>query len=293
KHRRNLVPLDPSQTVISKLFVYDDKLYVGLADYRVSIINLKSFNIITEIKQDLWEVKDVYVDSQNIYVGTLNEHLSIFNHNYELVRKLKHRLGVISLEVDDNYIYTGSHNGKVLIWNKVNYDFVNSLDNHLTRVNEIVVHDENIYTGDGFSTEGGRIRKWDKAKFNLISEFNLPPCKRVNCMVIDSSYLYVGHGGPGEIRIIDLNTEFLIKKIETRSDINSISLNDKFMLIAFTDKIQIYDKSSFKLVKEISEHGREVNDCIFQDSYIIYSSRDQVKIIDSQSFELLKCIKYK
>ncbi len=102
------MPLDPTQTVISKLFVQENKLYVGLADYRVSIVNLDSFDIIAEITQDLWEVKSVYADSQKIYVGSLNEKLLVYDHNYNLIKKIDHKLGVISIEVDRDYIVEGN-----------------------------------------------------------------------------------------------------------------------------------------------------------------------------------------
>ncbi|MCE7734421.1 MAG: hypothetical protein GPJ54_06050 [Candidatus Heimdallarchaeota archaeon] len=286
------MPLDPTQTVISTLFVHDDKLYVGFADYRVSVVDLKTFNIITEITEDLWEVKAVVVDSTNIYVGSLNNQLLIYDHNYGLIKKITHELGVISVEVDNDYIYTASYDGRVAIWDKVSYEFVNSLDNHLIRVNYILVDKEYVYTGDGFSTAGGLIRKWGKEEFNLINEFSLPICKRINCMTIESSYLYAGIGGPGEIRVVDLNTEKQIKTIETRNDVKSISVNDKFMLITLQDKIQIYNKLNFELIHEISEQGREVNDAKFYGSYIIYSSRDKIKIIDASNYQLLKSIQY-
>lgn len=284
--------LDPTQTVISKLFVHENKLYVGLADYRVSIVDLDSFDIIAEITQELWEVKAVYVSPQNIYVGSLNEKLLIYDHNYNLIKKINHKLGVISIEVDRDYIYTGSYDGQVKIWNKLNFEFVASLKNHLIRVNDIVTDNNFIYTGDGFSTAGAQIRKWNKSDFNFIYEFSLPSTKRVNCMIIDSTTLYVGHGGSGEIRIINLHSKELIKNIETKSDVKSLAINDDYIVIAMKDKIKIFDKFNFEVLKEISENGREVNDCTFYGPYIIYSSRDRIKIIDSKTFELSKEISF-
>ncbi|MHA2029132.1 MAG: hypothetical protein ACW99Q_07065 [Candidatus Kariarchaeaceae archaeon] len=284
------MPLDPTQTVISKIFVHSSSLYVGLADYRVSIINLETYQITGEITENLWEVKSLFVEPNYVYVGSLNETLSIFNNEKRLENQIQHELGVISLDVDSEYIYTGSFDGKVKVWNKNDLSQEGSLDNHIIRVNCISSSESKIYTGDGFTTNQASIQVWAKDGFTTLKTISAPVSKRVNCIEIDSHYIYSGHGGPGEIRIWDKESYSLIKIIKTKYDVKSIAINENQIICSVKDTLKIFNKRDFTLLKEIQENGREVNDCKFFEPYIIYSSRDQIKIIHSNTYENIKTV---
>ena len=161
--------LDPTQTVINSLH-YDTNLYVGMGDYRVLIFDTKDYHLINTIDLSS-EVRSVRTFQNKILIGTIDEKINIINRDdYSFRGVLESELGVTSVHIDTDYLYSTGFNNLLHIYDIKSLELRAILDCLSEKVNSVVSNKHIIITGDGFRQRGhatllvNELKKWFKTK---------------------------------------------------------------------------------------------------------------------------------
>jgi len=282
---KNLVD-EPTQEIVTSLFYNDSRLYVGMANYQVIVFDIPNRIIRAKLQEDLWEVKSIFVDTKNIYVGTLGEAITIFDKNsFVKTGQIKHELGVTNIYVDENFIYTCSYNQKVNLYDKLTRKLLHELPNHLIRSSTVLTDSKYIITGDGFTIPGASIRFYDKKELSLVRELIEPESKRILDISFDEHYYYSSHGSPGEIRVWDRKSFQLIHTLnEKEGDIISITQNNNYIFGATKKVIFQYKKSDFSIQNQyIAEN--EIKEILLEDDILFLGSGNSVIALTAHSLE--------
>ena len=280
------MPEDPTQDVVTCIAAHDNQVFVGMANYQVIIYDLSLRRTIHRLYQDFWEVKALEVDSNFLFVGTLGETISVYNlKTFEEIHILKHRLGSIAIAIDDNFLYSGSYNADIRIWEKSGFAQTISIENHLIRTSAIHVETRYLLAGDGFKTKGAAIHVYSKGNFVKIVSVKEPISKRVLDIKTDEKYIYSAHGSPGELRIWNKSTFALVIILkDDHGDINAVTLSEEFIFYVASNKIFKWSKSAFSLLA-IYNNTQETRTILYSNGLIFVGAGNRVKALSPKEFE--------
>ncbi len=186
---------DEPSSALNDIEVDDSQIYIGTPS-SVQIFD-KSGNYVGNVSLE-YEPMSIAIDDENIYLGmkSPSHDIQVYDKNtLSLINSLDGHDNLIwELEVDGNYIYSGSEDKTIKIWDKSSGTLVKTLS-QTNYVNNLRIDDNYIYSLDAKTQDDtDRIRIWSKSDFE--SERIIPlGWGRWIGMQIDSDYIYVGYAG--------------------------------------------------------------------------------------------------
>lgn len=201
--------------------------------------------------------------------------------NGEIYQKLEghtREINVLFLSNNGKYLFSGSGDKTIRVWDTNNWKCVKILEGHKWLVNSLVTDskDKNLYSG-GWDSE---ILKWDLERFEEVEKINSESVGGIQCLTItkDDSLLISG-AGDGKIRLYKTNNSYDCKTIEGHSDFVSsldISTNNKLLASGGWDgNILIWDIDNQSLIKSINGHSEKISSVFFNQEYLISGGNDK------------------
>ncbi|MHA1271158.1 MAG: ADP-ribosylation factor-like protein [Candidatus Helarchaeota archaeon] len=193
-----------------------------------------------------------------------------------------HGDGINEIAVDDRYIYSGSDDKTVRVWDKLSFKEVAILQGHSDSVNAVASDDRYIYTGSSDNT----IRVWDKISFNELMILK-GHSDSVKAVTFDDRYIYSG----SEDKTIRVWNKVTFRKVAIlkghSSSVNAVASDDLYIYSGSDDRtVRVWDKYSFKKVATLKGHSSAVYTMASDDQYIYSGSYDRtVRIWDKFSFK--------
>lgn len=275
--------LDPTQTIINSLH-YDVNLYVGMGDYRVLIIDTDNYQQIHSIDVNV-EVRSVKTDDNYIFIATLDEKIQVLNINdYSIKAVLNSELGVTSLNIDSNSLYSTGFTNLLHIYDSHNLELKSVLHEFDERINSVVSNKHLIVTGEGFRQKGV-VKFFEKKNYSVIKEIN-SSSKRITKLCLDEDTLVVGESGAVKlIDTIDYKSKYI--DIAFSGDIREIVVDEKFYYVTDKDALYVINKINQEIYKKIEEPSGDLNGIVITEDKIIYSTRDTIRFLSKDDLVLL------
>lgn len=240
-------------------------------------------------------------DNQYLYGGTIWEDCSIKVYdklNLDLKQTLVGPLGTIfSLTSDDHYLFSGSGDSRVIIWNKKDWSEVGSLSGQRHFILSLAVDREyifaggiddciNVFTRDDFS----QVKSLEGHDSNILS------------LACDDKYLYSGSGelwwgGPGSprppefesaVRVWDKKDWSCVAVLVGHTDnVNAIATDNSFVYSVSDDStLRIFSKKDWNEILTLEVNARRIEsmttdeDSVYigcSDGLIRYFSKTEVE----------------
>ena len=193
-----------------------------------------------------------------------------------------HKAGITSLATDNNYLYSGSLDGYLAIWDKSNLT--------VSRVLNLTESISSIFVYNGFlaAASSNRLYIWNNTDFHLIRLILHP--EAIKTVYIDDNYIYSG-SYDNYIRIY--NTDFkLIKKIRLEDSIWAIATDNKYIYAASRNNhIYVLNKTDFSVIKQLVAHHSIVMSICTTERYLVSGSFDNNIIVwDKKDFQKIKIL---
>jgi len=226
------------------------------------------------------------MDENYIYSGSGDRTVRVWDKNSfkELAVLEGHSEGVYALAVDENYIYSGSGDGIVWVWDKNRFKKLAVLKGHSEGVNALEVDKNYIYSGSG----DGIVWVWDKNSFKKLAVLK-GHFFGVNALAVDENYIYSG-SWDGIVRVWDKNSfeELTVLKGHSRV-VNALAVDENYIYSGSGDRtVRIWDKNSYKELAVLKGHSEGVNALAVDENYIYSGSGDRtVRVWDKNSFKKL------
>ncbi len=112
-----------------------------------------------------YPIRAIVVDDLHIYLGSGYKIHVIQKNTMNEIIELKNQWDtILSIAVDNDYIYSGTSDGLIIIWDKKNFKLHAKIQCHRSRINSVAVDKNYVYS----SSSDGTIRVWDKSKITKI-----------------------------------------------------------------------------------------------------------------------------
>ncbi len=228
-------------------------------------------------------ISTLFVDDDFLYTGSEDETIRIWDKTRlkTIVALKSHSSTIWGIFVDDQFIYSASGDATIHILNKQDLSFVHVLKGHKLWVNTVFADDQYIYSGSGDET----IRIWDKNDYKLVAVLD-DHNTVVNSIISDQEWIY--SGAEDDIIIWNKRTLKPIKRISgDLKVIFRLHLDDKFLYAACqNEKVHIWDKKTLKLVGILEGHAMPVLDVVTDEKFIYSCSSDEtVRIWNKETLE--------
>ncbi len=276
--------IEPRQDVVTSLHLDDEnRLVVGMGDYRVRFWDLKSYMFLKEIT-GFWEVRAVSSDEDYYYIGTLRETIEVLDKKtFEKVKTLRHDLGILHLFTDGFFLYSCSHDGSVKVFDLEDLSEYKVLTGHMERANCTWSDDNFVFVGEGFMMKGG-VSIYDAKDFKLVNKLQDLNCKRINAISGNKDYLFLGHGSPPRLTVWDRDDYSIIHSIDSfNHDVIDIQLNTKSAFIASKRQLLKIDLETMLPEIFLEIDGYPISRMAVNDRFVFLGSGPDVIGLDANS----------
>ncbi len=234
---------------------------------------------------------------------------------------------IISLAVDETYLYAGLGNGVLLIWKKDNWELVDSINLHRDAIWDIKIDKRYVYTASADNSVGVNLKK----KWNKIAElerhtdtvwalatdekyvYSVSADKTVDiwrkgswvCVRIienaggeaiavssDNRFLFVGYNDK-TLKVYEKDKWKEIISLQGHTDGISTMIQDKEFVYtgSFDNTIRIWEKGSWKEISQLQAHKDQVNSVTVDDKYIYSASSDKtVRIWEKKTWKPIEVL---
>jgi WD40 repeat protein len=226
-----LKTLKGHQEPISSLIISNDKKYLisGSWDGTIKVWNIEND---IEFVQTLLQEESVWslclLPSNILVCGLSNGKLTKWNlNNFSKINSFKaHEKSIVwqLKHVSSSQIVSCSRDRKIKLWNLETNECLRTLVGHTDQVNclEVSSDKSKLYSGSGDKS----LRVWDISSGECLKTINLGSW--IVCLrLMSSNYLAVGlYDIKENLKIIDLNSDKIVKSIETQSlEVCSLNFN--------------------------------------------------------------------
>ncbi|MCK4335458.1 MAG: hypothetical protein KAW40_01910 [Candidatus Aenigmarchaeota archaeon] len=211
-------------------------LYVAHKDGTLEVWNKSSGSLIerflTNIK--LWSFE---MDGTNFYVGSEDGRVLVLDLDGQILEEINaspaSMVSSIAIDEDSKFLYAGSHDNVIRIWDTQDWSLVKVIEEHKLPVNALVLDGRYLYSASG----DGSVKVWDKHTMVLVKNLTTHTEWRtarnegyvVWKMVVHGNKVYTGHVN-GKIRIWDLNTDSLVKEVEAHTgDVGALVTDGQYI----------------------------------------------------------------
>ena len=172
---------------------------------------------------------------------------------------IRHLIGhtghVLSLASTDKYLFSGSFDRKIMVWDSVSLECLKILENHEGAVRSLCVSEQYLFSG---STDS-KINIWSLSDFTLVKSLNTgTPLAYTTCS--KRKYLF-SLSAMSKVQIWDvakiISNELLDDSgfIDVGSSVNKILLSDHLLFACGRDSVEIYKLGSLRRENTINAPG--------------------------------------
>jgi len=249
--------VDPIQHTVNSIAVDFDKIYLGMGNYHILMLN-EEFSVENTYNIS-WEIKRVIISDAYIYTSSLKEKVTRITKFDGSMVEWDVPFGALGLyQTKDNDIVAGAYQGLVRVWEqsgRVKFDLVG----HDTRIWAISEYGGYILTGDGFRGPNSHLRSWDKQTGELVNSYEFHN-HRINAIQSNEGTVYLAMGSPGELLAFD------IEKSKVKwSYLSGSNISDMIYDMISDEGFVIVDGSD---LLRISDDGAETNRVSFEDGIL-------------------------
>ncbi|OMJ80849.1 hypothetical protein SteCoe_18799 [Stentor coeruleus] len=246
-------------------------------------------------KQDLWTIKKFKknkITNENMLFRNTNHALQVLGKYFDIYLSLNHNgIGCSEISDDENFIITGDYDGKIIIWNLINYTIKFSYKCSKNPITAVSISQDN--TTALVASENGKIYVFDINLKELIDIYQehtspvtklllIPPSLCISISTEDFSILIYNYK--------DLKT---YKTFQSQNNIiNTICLtNSKKYLISGSENstISIYNINEKSLTHTLIGHESFITKLIVssKDQILASASGDSsIRLWDMKTYEL-------
>jgi len=213
---------------------------------------------------------------------------------FSLIKSIKgHDEWINALYIDKDYLYSGSDDKSIKVWDKKTWNPVRVL-NHEDEISQLSGDDKFIYSG----TKEGKIYIWKKSTYEIEKIFELngyPSCS----FSMDKIYFIAGVDVPKETtwdRICKIwqkgNWIKPVFIINTKKSINTLVTDNSFLYIGTNDNfIQVFQKEKWELKKELHGHSDRIFNLAVDENYLFSTSSDgKIGVWNKQNLDIINKI---
>ena len=202
----------------------------------------------------------LFADNQNLYGGTIWNDCSIKVYdklNLDLIQTLEGPLGsVFTFASDDDNLFSGSGDSRVIIWNKKDWSEVGFVSGQRHFILSLTVDDAYIFAG-GIDDCTNVFARDDLSQVTSLEGQN----SNILSLACDEKYVYSGSGelwwgGPGSprppefesaVRVWDKNDWSCVAVLQGHTDnVNAIATDNRFVYSVSDDStLRIYSKTDW------------------------------------------------
>ena len=276
-------PTSPSS--ITALTTDDIHLYCSYINGLITAWEKPNFDSFKQVpSHSSTYLNSLFADKQYVYGGTTWNDCSIRIYdksNLSLIKTIEGPLGTVFVFAsDDDYLFSGSGDSKVFIWNKKDWKEAGSVSGQRHFILSLAIDDRHIFAG-GIDDCINVFARDDLSQITSLEGHDA----NVLSLATDEKYLYSGSGelwwgGPGSprppefesaVRGWDKNDWSCIAVLEGHTDnINAIAIDHHFVYSVSDDStLRIYSKNSWDQVLCINPDVLRI-DVMTSDEKFIY-----------------------
>ena len=234
-------------------------------------------------------LKSIFADNQYLYGGTIWNDCSIKVYdqmNLELKASLEGPLATVFVfDSDDKYLFSGSGDSRVIIWDKNDWSEVDSVSGQRHFILSLAIDEQYIYAGGIDDCTNVFVRD-DLSQVTSLEGHE----SNVLSLTCDEKYLYSGSGelwwgGPGSprppefesaIRVWDKKDWSCVAVLTGHSDnINAISVDSSFIYSVSDDaSLRIFSKKGWTEVLCISVDANRIDAMTADKDFVYIGSSD-------------------
>ena len=162
---------------------------------------------------------------------------------------------VLSLASNDKYLFSGSFDRKIMVWDSVSLECLKILENHDGAVTSLCISEQYLFSA---STDS-KINIWSLSDFTLVKSLNIgTPLAYITCSI--GKYLF-SLSVLSKVQIWDvakiISNELLkeIGFIDVGSTVKKILLSDRLLFACGRDSVEMYKLGSLRKENSINAPG--------------------------------------
>ena len=194
------------------------------------------------------DVYGLYVDDKWVYVGSDDDKVYVYNRTtFSLNKTLTNaESDVVSLVSDSDYLYAGSGWTGLYIWKLSDWSLNDTLTDDTGTLWDVFVDDDFIYAASG----SHNITIWNKTTHAVNGTLDMEQQSRA--VYADANYIYGGNDN-GKVKIFNrndfsLNTTIDVTGSETITD---LYVDDNYLYV-MSQFVRIYNKTNWNLYAKLS-----------------------------------------
>ena len=197
-----------------------------------------------------------------------------------------HSERITCIHTDKEYLYTGSRDRTIKIWDKNTFQNIATLRGHRHFIARICSDDTNIYSGSADS----QIKIWDKNSFQ--EKASIKEENPIDSIYIDQNHIYCASHN-SNFRVLNKDTLQEIKKYKAHCDTLFVDYDNIFTLSV--RGVVVWNKK-YKKVAMIKEKGSFLDGVFFsgiyadkENLYLGFSPTGILRVYDRNKYKKTNC----
>ncbi|MCY3410667.1 MAG: hypothetical protein INQ03_03420 [Candidatus Heimdallarchaeota archaeon] len=282
--------LEPTQSVVNALCIYQDKLIAGLGSYSVEIIDLNSMEKVSNIELNS-EVRDMIICDNFLYVACLAEEIVVIDlDSMRKLHTLEFPLGVTNLHHNKEYLFALGFNKETRVFDLKSHELIGTLNGVDSKIQTVTTNDHFIVSG-GCANENSNLIYWNE-QLQPIHNIEIEAEKIVETF-IHEDFVILGTSGPNKMEIWSLGEKKPIaRKLGYRAPINAIAASNRNIFVAAAGTMYIYNTKNYEFEASLTEPYGVINAIVTTNDHVIYSSRNKLIFRDVRTFDFVHSMEF-
>lgn len=199
-----------------------------------------------------------------------------------------HSNGIVGLAQDEKYLYSGSKDRSIRVWEKAGLTCVHVISGFPCGVKPAAGGDF-LYAITAHGRKNKLFSVWRKRDFSKMTEFELPAKADLQGIVQDEKTVFVT-SRDGKIFPIDKQTLELRDALQqNEAGIWGLALDHKYLYTGSVDQIiTIWDKATCKPARVLKGHRANIQSIIVDEKYLYSIATDKTALVwEKQSGEIV------
>jgi len=190
-----------------------------------------------------------------------------------------HSNGIVQLADDERYLYSGSKDRSLRIWDKDSLDCVHVIDGFPCGCKG-VSDGGSLYTITAHGTKNKYFAEWERGSWTKRNELTLPADADLEAIALDAHHVFVS-ARDGKVFVIDRQATEISRVLQQSSDgIWDIATDEDNLYTASVDQsIRVWDKTTWEVVDTLRGHNANIQSLAVDDTYLYSIATDKTVIV--------------